>query len=162
MARAGKLIFVNRTMDAGGHHYQISELDWLKLQLRVLSLENRSENMWVVYSLSQEKSENSEAHELQIVTRIYNLKIDEILDDLNSKDELLAVYFRGWVSLEKKKIASIVKNLPHLRQEFDLERNLVFEICKDLVSSSFLICSIVGDDVSWNSHFKLPKAESSD
>lgn len=130
------------------NEFIVNEWEWLKLQLRVSALENQGSLWTTKFSFSGDKIGN-----YQIVCAIYNGKMREILEDVKSKEQLLEEYFDGWVILEKERIGVVLNELPKLRQEIDLESDVLFEIRKDNITSSSLICSVVGNVISWNPNF---------
>jgi hypothetical protein len=131
----------------------VSEWEWFKLQLRLCSLETKGELWLTTFAFDEET--NSETINHKIICKIYNGAIDEILKEVNSKEQLQEEYFIGWTELVKQRIETILKGLPRLKENLDLESDIKFEVMKSNVISSYLICSIIGDAVSWNPSFKL-------
>jgi hypothetical protein len=144
------------------HNYPfvVSEWDWLKLQLRLVSLESRGELWLTTFSFDEEKQANSETINHKIICRIYNGSINEILEEVNTKEQLQEEYLNGWVELVKERIEKILRELPKLQENLDLGVDARFEIRKDNIISSYLICSKVGDVFLWNPNFRLPNESS--
>ena len=135
--------------------FLVSEWEWLKLQLRLYSLENRG-TLWLTqFSFNEEKQANFETARHKIICRIYNGSINEILKEAVTKEQLQQEYFSGWVEMVKEGIEVILNGLPILKEQINLETDIRFEIMKYNVTSSYLICSVVEDIVSWNPKFSL-------
>jgi hypothetical protein len=133
----------------------VSEWEWLKLQLRLVSLETRGELWLTRFSFEEAQHLESEIKNRKIICKIYNGSIDEILKEVNTKEQFQEEYLDGWVEIVKQRIEAILNELPKLNEHFDLASDVKFEIMRDYGMGSYFICSIVGDAVSWNPNLKL-------
>ena len=133
----------------------VSEWEWLKLQLRLVSLETRGELWLTRFSFEEASQLDSEIKNRKIICKIYNGSIDEILKEVNTKEQFQEEYLNGWVKIVKQRIEAILNELPKLKEYFDLALDVEFKVMRDYGMGSYFICSIVGDDVSWNPNFKV-------
>jgi hypothetical protein len=122
--------------------FTVTEWDWFKLQLRVFALERNAPMYAIHFDFTDEPN--------HVVCEIYNQALDSILEETKDKETLYEEYFQGWVRMELEEVESIVNGLPYLKENFDLQKNMSFEIRSDYGMGSSIICTITGEDVVWN------------
>lgn len=112
--------------------FVVTEWEWLKLMLRLYSLERRAPMWATVFNFRDENEavgfQNTDAW---IICRIYNHSMDEILEDVKSKEDLLEKYVEGWIKLERKALLQIITRLPMLSKEINLDKDVLFQIMWD-------------------------------
>ena len=121
--------------------FNLTEWDWFEVQLQLYALQRRA-------SLFSFFFEFEEAD--YIVCRMHGTSIEEVLRETAKKEILFGDYFSGWTRSVKRDVARLLKRLPLLSAEFDVEENLVFHIMWDYGMGAELICRIRGEDVLWN------------
>jgi len=119
--------------------FTLTEWDWFKMQLQIYALQRRA----TVFSFSFEFKEELDC----VVCSMHGVSIEETLRETTEKSVLFGEYFSSWTRSVKREVAKFLEALPVLRQDFDLEKNLEFEIMQDYGMGASLVCRIVGSEV---------------
>jgi hypothetical protein len=120
--------------------YTITEWDWLKVRLQLHAVWIRSTMYAVDFDFDREDG--------RLGCLIYGKHASTMVRERATHKEQLE-YYRGWVQMEKDFIRKILKGLPVLRRELQLERDVVFLIMDNYGMGSIPICQIVGRKVVW-------------
>lgn len=120
----------------------LSEWAWFKLQLRLYALEHHSDP-----ELSVQRFTFDDAAGIVTCT-IWRRATQQLIDDKAKRAEQLSFY-QNWVDVERASIAAILSDLPTLSKEFDLQRDLIFEILYDYGTGSYLVCAFTDGQVTW-------------
>lgn len=134
-------------------NYQVTEWDWFKLQLKLYAVESRGTKWYIHFIFNPKETPGYKDRNVEIICEIFNLAMDEILDVTKDKETLLKEFFNGWVEMEKRALSDILKDIPILGKEFDLEQHISFEIMRCYGMGSTLICTFIGSDVVWSKYF---------
>lgn len=121
--------------------YNVTEWEWLEIQLKLYSLYIRSEIYSVLYEFDFYK-------EGEIVCAIYAKQIQEMVENKSDKKEQLEYYY-DWVRAEKNYFSKTLEKLPALKNEFDIEKDIKFEIRYDYGMGASTVCEIIGDTITW-------------
>jgi len=124
--------------------FTLTEWDWFKMQLQIYALQCRAE----AFSFSFEFKEELDC----VVCSMHGVSIKEVLRETTEKSVLFEEYFSGWIRSVKREVAKFLEALPVLRQDFDLEKNLEFEIMYDYGMGASLVCRIIGREVFWDEY----------
>ena len=119
--------------------FAVSEWEWLKLQLRVYSLENRAE----IYGEYYDFDENG-----KVICNIFGKQVQGMVDNKANQTEQLE-YYRGWVQGVKRNLEKILSRLSGLSKSFDMKSDLVVRIRYSYGMGASLVCELVGDSVKW-------------
>lgn len=120
----------------------LTEWDWFKLRLKVYALERRA----ALSSFDFEFDKDDD----YVVCEMHGSSIERVLKETTDKDELFGEYFSGWTLDIKREVAAVLKGLPVLGAEFDVDKNLVFDIVWDYGMGGSLVCRVRGAEVSWD------------
>ena len=119
-----------------------SEWAWFKLQLRLYALERHSDPALSVQRFTFDDEAGT------VTCAIWRPMTQQLIDDKAGRAEQLSFY-ENWVDVERTSIAGILSELPTLSREFDLERDLIFEILYDYGTGSYLVCAFQDEQVTW-------------
>lgn len=124
--------------------YTVTEWEWLKLQLRLHSLQSRCTAFNIDFAFDDKKGEilcEVSANPGYEQTKIGN------------KEKLKDIYDQH-VLFERNIIGKIIEDLPVLRQEFDIKKNVTIQFLESYGMGSTLICEYRGPEVIWHYPFK--------
>ena len=119
---------------------QLTEWDWLGLQLSIHSLKREAALWSVVYNLS-----DSPPH---INCLIWCDTTQGLIDNNSSIDEHRKFY-DTWIRSQKSEIGKLLAKLPVLGQEFDTTRDVTYEILYSYGMGSSLVCEYTVDGFFW-------------
>lgn len=130
---------------------QISEWDWFCLQLRVLSRQqyHHPDEFSVRYAFRDAVDYLVGEPELPIVCRI-TARVLEGEEARQQSPSQRMEWIGTWVDTERRLMRELLSGLPQLRDELDLERDLLFEIGYSYGMGWTLVCSIRGSEVTWS------------
>src|SRR5688572_18674142 len=116
--------------------YNVTEWDWFKLQLQIYALQRRAGLFSFFFEFKEEIN--------CVVCSMHGVSIEDTLKETTEKSILFEDYFSSWIRSVNREIAKILAALPSLSQEFDIEKNLEFEIMHDYGMGASFVCRIVG------------------
>jgi len=122
----------------------LTEWDWFMLKLENCSIWDRTSSLWERYTCDQPG---------RLICNLFFIT-DEKQKDL-PEDKML-FYFWTWINSSKFQINQILQNIPVLKNEFNINRDVEFRISEynNSEMSSTLVCTIVDDTVDWAHHNK--------
>jgi hypothetical protein len=119
--------------------YNVTEWEWLKLQLQVRAL-------------LKQGSEHGESFEFDqgapICCRVYCSSIERMLNSKVSRKQQLICY-RSWARGVKQDVEEVLANLPVLKREFDPDGDVIVEIMCDYGTGAYRVCALKGKHVEW-------------
>lgn len=127
--------------------YEVSEWEWLSMNLRLYSIESRGTSWHVHYHLRGIDPEIYFSRtDAEIVCNIYCAAVEDLFAE--SKEEVEEI-LTGWARGEKKRLASFISRLPATGGEIDLERDFLVEVMQDYGMGASVLCEIVGHSLKW-------------
>lgn len=124
--------------------FMLTEWDWFMLKLENCSVLDRTSSLWERYTCDQPG---------RLICSLFFIT-DEKQKDL-PEDKML-FYIRTWINSSKFQITQILQNIPVLKNEFNVNRDVEFRISEynNSEMSSTLVCTITGDTIDWAHHSK--------
>jgi len=126
----------------GDDFFQVTEWDWLKLQLDVVALKSRGNYVSKLYHFNDDKR--------TITCSVYLSDLQEERTRQVSRQEDLETYM-DWLRSEQMIISKLMERLPKMQSSFDFKKQFVLEILQERPGgmSPHMICRIEGDEVIW-------------
>lgn len=120
----------------------IGPWDWLEMQLRMRSLETRSEMYTVLYDFDC-KDEG-----LKVVCNVFARQTQTMVDEKVSKEEQLEFY-EGWIESEFDAVDSILDRWPELKSCLEISQDLSVRIMHDYGMGGALVCEYRDGQLKW-------------
>lgn len=135
--------------------YRVTEWEWLKLQIKLSTMDSKSETLSARYEFRDSKEpamfnfrKASLPRKVDIVCMIFGAYTNELIRSGASKKEQLE-YYPGWVRLEKQRMEKILNTLPILKKQLNLNTHAAFLIMHHYGMGSSRVCMFLGDEVTW-------------
>jgi len=119
--------------------YNVTEWQWLKLQLKLHQLEYTAE----LFSTIFEFPENG-----KIECRIFAMQVQDMVENKASKEEQLE-YYEDWADMARRIVLEKIQDLPVLSIEFDIMKDLVISIHHHYGMGASSICEFHGSQIVW-------------
>ncbi len=125
----------------GDTPFAVTEWEWLKLQLRLYAVE-RSPETWIErFSFDDERR--------TIACSIWCKTTQRLIEEKADRARQFSFY-SNWVEVETIQVSTLLQQLPVLSTEYDLRRDLAFEILYDYGMGSSLVCEFSAGEVTWH------------
>ncbi len=133
----------------GTQAFQVSEWDWFKLQLRLTRLELNGKLFRTVYNFDDEIGDSSKQFpEAQIRCLFWCKTTDDLIRKRAPRSEHLE-YYKGWVESEETNIVEFAAAFPHLRNELNPTKHILYTILHKYGMGSIPVCEFYGGKVIW-------------
>jgi hypothetical protein len=119
--------------------YPVTEWDWFKLHLSLYSVMGRGEANPVRYMFDDE----SGIVTCSLFAKPAKLRQNELLELLRQR-----------IQFERLMIYEILKTIPILSREFQIEKHVIFQILEDYGTGSTLVCSVKNNEFVWGRCFE--------
>lgn len=120
--------------------FVVTEWTWFKLQLQIYSLNRRAKYWYTIFNYDDERG--------RLTCSIWCKTVSDLVRKKASKSEHLK-YYPGWIEMEQRSILEILEELPVLKNEFDIERDIKFEILHDYGEGSSIVCAYIDGEFLW-------------
>jgi len=119
--------------------YHLTEWEWFQLQLKIYALESRSPK-WIITFTYPEPG--------KVTCAIWSQTTQDLLEKKASRKEQLKFY-EYWVVEERGQIARLLKGIPGLKSELDVNRDVAFDITFDYARGTDFVCRFDTDGMHW-------------
>jgi hypothetical protein len=121
--------------------FTVTEWEWLKLQLEIRTIRSETASLWI-------KRFNFDDENGKVICLIWCDTARKMVNKKASRDEQISFY-ETWVSSEQLIFKETLQTLPTLREQFNIEKDLVFQILFDYGMGSSLICEYRSGEFIW-------------
>lgn len=122
--------------------YNVSEWEWLKLQLEIYALKYKSEMYSVLFDFTSGKR-------YKIICKIFSKHAYTMIANKTARAEQLE-YYEDWAEKEKQVIKEILNSLPILKKTIDLNKDVEYQIMYSYGMGASLICAFKNKKVDWS------------
>ncbi len=121
--------------------FTLTEWEWFKLQLRLYAIERSAGGLVARFTFDDEN------HTAKCA--VWCKTTQELIDKKADKERQL-LFYENWVEVESAQIATLLQQLPALSKQFDVGRDIRFEILYDYGMGSSLVCEFNAGEVMWH------------
>lgn len=122
--------------------YTVSEWEWFQLQLQLHLARHKTES----YYIGLEEPGTMNSRPLRI--RISEKATEYWITQKKSKNELLQMNM-VWVYFVRDLVPKLLEYLPALKADFDISKDIIFELLCDTGKASHKIAEVIGNEVAW-------------
>src|SRR5690349_11177208 len=119
--------------------YNVTEWEWFQLKLKLYSLEYRG-LAWVTRFSYPEPG--------KVRCAIWCNTVQDLIDKKADRKKQLKFY-ENWVLSERYQITRLLEDIPVLKSEMDIDRDIEFEILYDYGMGSETVCSFDSAGIHW-------------
>lgn len=135
----------------GQKQFNVTEWDWFKLQIRVQALERAGKLFVTRYNFPEpgDRTKESRFHNARAQCLFWCKTTEDLLKKKAPRVKHLEFY-ETWVQSEKRMLREILRDLPVLSREMDLDKNVVFTVLHDYGGGSVPVCHFYDERVHWD------------
>jgi hypothetical protein len=119
--------------------FVVTEWEWFRLKLDLYALQRRADSWSFLFGAETPG---------KLTCSIWYAMVQQLVDAQASRARQLEFY-ANWVEVQKQAIRAILQGIPTLRTEFDVDRDVVFEILYDYGMGSYVVCEFDAQGVQW-------------
>ena len=119
----------------------ISEWEWLKLKLEMLALHEKAPACTLGFSFDDQTGKITCSFWYEVTVQLVQARA--------SQEEQLS-YYETWVTNAKYQINRVLQTIPVLSTEFDVDRDVEYEVLYDYGMGATLVCRFSANGVYWN------------
>lgn len=121
----------------------ISPWDWFELQIRMRSLESRSEMHTVLYDF------DCEDEDCKVICNVFARQTQVMVKEKASREEQLE-YYESWIDSEIDAVKSILNRWPELKAYLKPDKDLSVRIMHNYGMGGEVICEHHNGELIWN------------
>jgi hypothetical protein len=129
------------TVAEQGVAFNVSEWDWFKVLLRLHALEEGA--------ISGFRFGFNDIDHI-VTCDLYGQRVEDAFNERTNKKSVYREHIDGWIGAVKRDLVPMLKEIPVLGKQFDLERDMVFRVIWDYGMGGALVCQIKGAEIIWH------------